>query len=220
MGFFSFLGDVVSCIGSAIASFAGSLIEKLSPVISIALQVVKAIGEVVVAVANALGLIPEDESVEEIGAKTMQDGVRAKMEDESMQEYLDYLRNDVKLDEGKLAVMTDEEKVKCNSIGTAMVSTAIQEETGVKLSADFLIGMNKMKMTANQLTEIIKGFSEKGLNDMDMLPKFFQNRLSDQERLDVYEVIESTEKKLNPEASEADVLRKIDEMGEALEAEK
>mgnify|MGYP003327588623 CR=1 FL=1 len=109
MGFFSFLGDVVSCIGSAIASFAGSLIEKLSPVISIALQVVKDIGEVVVAVANALGLIPEDESVEEIGAKTMQDGVRAKMEDESMQEYLDYLRNDVKLDEGKLAVMTDEE---------------------------------------------------------------------------------------------------------------
>lgn len=220
MGLFSFLGDALSCIGSAVASFAGALIEKLSPVIEVAKAVVEAIGKVVVTVANILGLIPADESVEELGAKTMQDGVRAQMEDESMQEYLDYLRNDVVLDEEKLAKMSVKEKTQCSSIGTAMVTNAIAEETGVRISPDFLIGMNKMKMTAEQFVEVLNGFSAKGIDDMDMLPKFFQNRLTDQERLDVYEVIETTEKKLNPESTEADVLRKIDDMGEALNAGK
>ena len=114
--------------------------------------------KVVVDVAQAFGILNPDEDALTLGAKVKQEGTRGRMDGESMEDYFNYLREEVELDKEKLDNMTDEEKVACQVVGTAMTSEAISEKMGVKLSPEFVASMAKMEMSAVQLEAYVKSF--------------------------------------------------------------
>lgn len=211
------LGPLISSLGPVVTEVASTLLTKLPEIVEVALNVSKVISAVVQKVAEIQGLSPHGEDVEELGYKTMQEGTRAKMEDESMDDYLNYLRNEVSVNKEKFQALSDEDKLKCNVMGTGMLSQSISEKNGLDISGDFLLDMQKMKMTGEQLSKYIDAFSEKGIDSLDELTQYLRGELNDKESDKIETIIKSVEKTSNPSISDGDVLLKMDDMKQAIE---
>lgn len=211
------LGTLISSLGPVVTKVASTLLTKLPEIVEVTLNVSKVISAVVQSVAEIQGLSPHGEDVEELGYKTMQEGTRAKAEDESMEEYLNYLRNEVSVDKEKLKEMSDEDKLKCNALGTGMLTQAISEKNDLEISGDFLLDMQKMKMTGEQLSKYIDAFNEKGIDSLDELTQYLRGELSDKESDKIETIIKSIENTSDPSLSDGDVLLKLDDMKQAIE---
>lgn len=211
------LSTLISTLGPVVTKVASSLLTKLPEIVEVALKVSKVISSVVQSVAEIQGLSPHGEDVEELGFKAMQEGTRAKMEDESMIDYLNYLRNEVSVDKTKFQALSEEDKLKCNVMGTGMLSQSISEKSGLEISGDFLLDMQKMKMSGEQLSKYIETFSEKGVDSLDELTQYLRGELNDRESAKIEAIIKTVEKTSNPSLSDGDVLLKMDDMKQAIE---
>ena len=114
----SAVSSIATTVGPAVSVFAKTLVEELPSIIETIVKVAK----VVVDVAQTFGLLNPDEDALTLGAKVKQEGTRGRMDGESMEDYFNYLREEDELDKDKLDNMTDEEKVACEVVGTAMTS--------------------------------------------------------------------------------------------------
>lgn len=211
------LSTLISTLGPVVTKVASSLLTKLPEIVEVALKVSKVISSVVQSVAEIQGLSPHGEDVEELGFKAMQEGTRAKMEDESMEDYLNYLRNEVSVDKTKFQALSEEDKLKCNVMGTGMLSQSISEKSGLEISGDFLLDMQKMKMSGEQLSKYIETFSENGVDSLDELTQYLRGELNDRESAKIEAIIKSIEKTSNPSLSDGEVLLRMDAMKEAIE---
>ena len=205
------LTSLVSTIGPVVAKIATTIVTKLPEIATTIMKVAEVISEV----ATILGLT-NHETPEVIGAKMQQEGTRGRLDDESMEEYLDYLREEIKLDKEKFLSMSDEERVKSTAIGIGALSQTIDEKFGVKLSGDFIVDMNKMQMTAREIASYVQHFESKGIESMDSLTDFLKGKLSDEDKRQVYDVITKVENELSPRATLADVNDKIETMKDAI----
>lgn len=199
----------ISTVGPVIAKAATTLVTKLPTIIEVAKVTIGAISTVVSKVSEVLGIAPADEKVDELGAKAMQEGTRAKMDEESTQEYLDYLRNDVELDTEKFDKMSEKEKIECEALGTSMLSKSIEEKTGVELPVDFLMTIPRMKLDYKQVEKFIDAFSENNIESMGEFTKYISNEMSDKEAEKVGDVVEGALKELSPEMTDEDIQSEI-----------
>ena len=101
----SAVSSIATTVGPALSTFATTLVAKLPSIIETIVKVAK----VVVDVALAFGLLNPDEDALTLGAKVKQEGTRGRMDGESMEDYFNYLREEVELDKEKLDNMTDEQ---------------------------------------------------------------------------------------------------------------
>ncbi len=209
-GLFSGMGLAAAC------RTASELIVALPKALEIGKVVLQGIAEVIIKVAEILEISPKDENVEEIGVKAMQKDTRPRMEDESMEDYLSYLRDEVALDKKKMLNMTEEQKIQCQAVGVSMLSEAISEKNGVEISPAFLIAMNKMRMSGDELAMYLKKFSKYDILSMDSLLEYLKGNLNDEETQTMYEVVTETERTISPDASLLDVQEKIEEYREAV----
>lgn len=207
----------ISSLGPVVTKVASSLLPKLPKIVEVALKVIKTISPVVQLVAEMQRLSPHGEDVEKIGYKAMQEGTRVKMEDESMDDYLNYLRNEVSVDKKKFQSLSDEDKLKCNVIGIGMLSQSISEKNDLEISGDFLLDMQKMKMSGERFFKYIVAFSEKGIDSLDELTQYLRGELTDKESDKIESIIKTVEKTSNPSLSDGDVLLKMDDMKQAIE---
>ena len=209
----SAVSSLATTVGPVVSSFASTLVAKLP---TIATTIVK-VASVIVNVAQTFGLLNPGEDALTLGAKIGQEGTRGRMDGESMEDYFKYLREEVELDKERLESMSEEEKIECQVVGTAMTSEAISEKTGVKLSPDFIAAMSKMEMTAAQLEAYVKAFSKQGTDSMDYLTKFLDGKLSDSALVEVYNIVDSVEKALDPSLDDNALQAKIDDMKNAIQ---
>lgn len=210
------LGGLQPILGP-IVKVATSLIAKLPTIVETALKVVRTISIVIQTAAQILELSPHGEDPEELGAKAMQEDTRPKAEDESVEDYLNYLRNEVSIDSQKLKEMSDEDKIKFNAIGTSLLSQAIIEKYGVEISPDFLLAMEKMKMTGEQISKYIVEFSKNKIDSLDSLADYLRGELSADESVEIESIMENVERELSPSSSKGEILMKIDDARQALE---
>ncbi len=208
------LPHLINAVGPVIAKVATNIVTKLP---EIARTIVK-IAEVISEVANILGLT-DHETPEVIGAKIQQEGTRTRFEDESIEEYLDYLREEIKVDKEKMLNMSEEERIKCTAVGIGALSEYISEKFNVTFYGDFIVDMYKMQMSAKEIASYVKKFENDGISSMDSLSDFLKGKLTDEERVSIYNTITEVEKEQNPQATQTDVNEKIESMKEALEAE-
>lgn len=216
LGIISVIGDWISNtivkVGPAIGAAVSALVTKLPNIIISAKIVVDTISTVVSKVAESLGIAPKDENPEELGVKAIQDGTRPKMNTETTQEYLDYLRKDVQLDREKYEKMSIEEKVACNALGTTMVSKSIEEKTGVELPPEFLMTVYKSKLRFEQVERFINTFADRGISSMGDFTKYITNDLSEGQAEKVGRIIKDSIKELSPTMTEEEIMQKVVDM--------
>lgn len=208
----TWISSAIATVGPVVARVATTLVTKLPQLA----QTIYVVAKTIVEIAEKLGL-NDIEDPEQIGAKMTQEGTRARMEDESMEDYIRYLKNEVELDRERLLHMSEQEKIECNAVGIGAIAESLQEKTGVELSGDFIVNSYNIKMTAEEISKFIESFEKNGLDNMDILSRFLEGKLDSVHLDKVLTVVENTEKELYPKASEAEILMKIEELKEALQ---
>ena len=215
----TFISSVASTIGPVLSQAASFIATKLPGILEKAIVYVDAISTIVTKVSEVLNIAPPGEKPEELGAKTMQDGTRAKGPEETTQEYLDYLRNDVVLDREKFDKMTKEEKLGCEVIGDAMLAKSIEETTGVEISGEFLSTIPRTNLQYETVLALIKAFSEAGIPSLDNYVRYISNDMSESDALITGDAIKNAIHETIPEMSPEEIKNEIISMKQAYNTE-
>lgn len=183
MGLFSAIGSVCSAVCSAVSSVCSSIggaimggIGSLAPVISPWLSVAVAVISVL---AEIFTEKPKEEKPEELGMKAEQ--ADKKPEDfDSINEYIEYLRQEIKVDAAKLENLSEEERMKYQAVGLGLYVKNIEEKQGMKLDPAFLKVVPEMinlGYTAQDIGNLMQSMKKNGVNDMKMYPEFMKGEL-------------------------------------------
>lgn len=207
-----FISSAISVVGPVISTVADVLLNKLPTAIEVAKVVIGTISTVLTKVCELLDITPVDQRADELGAKAMQEGTRAKMEEESTQEYLDYLRNEVELDRERYAKMDETEKINCEALGTSMLAKAIEEKTGVELPPEFLLTIAKARLQYEQVDKMIRAFADNGIKSMGEFTRYISNDMSESEAGRTGEVVKGVIKEMSPGLSATEIQKEIIEM--------
>lgn len=235
----TFLGGAVSAvcsvgrsICSGVASFASTISEVakgVAPVIveglkeitkvlaeikipEVIVTTVEIIAEVVEFIGKKLGLIDEENTAEELGFKA-QEADKKPDDFDSIEEYIEYLRDEIEIDREKFDNLKDEEKLSCSAIGSTILAKGISEKKGVELSGEFLAEVAKQKMKGEEVDKYIDNFKKNGLK-MDLMKDYLRCELSPEEDKKVGTIFKETIKQLNPDFTQSDIEEKIDKMTE------
>ncbi|MGL4403455.1 MAG: hypothetical protein ACRCTS_07035 [Fusobacteriaceae bacterium] len=217
MGFFSgisnfvssacnFIGGCLPSLGKALAGAASVLIGKLFPVIDIVISIVKVIGV-------ALGLIEEKDEVDELGAKACESEL--KPEDFSTtEEYINHLKNDIKLDKEKFEGRSEIEKLAHKGIGVSIVKKGMEEKLGMEISNDFLYYAGKANLSGGETFGLMKIFKENNFTSMEKFESFMKNGMPLSEKIKTGEMITdgllNTDE--NKDKSREDIEKKVVDM--------
>lgn len=183
MGLFSAIGSVCSAVCSAVSSVCssiggaimggiGSLAPVISPWLSIAVAVISVLAEIFTEK-------PKEEKPEELGMKAEQ--ADKKPEDfDSINDYIEYLRQEIKVDATKLENLSEEERMKYQAVGLGLYVKNIEEKQGMKLDPAFLKVVPEMinlGYTAQDIGNLMQSMKKNGVNDMKMYPEFMKGEL-------------------------------------------
>ena len=168
----SAVSSVCSSIGGAIMGGSGSLAPVISPWLSVAVAVISVIAEIFTEK-------PKEEKPEELGMKAEQ--ADKKPEDfDSINDYIEYLRQEIKVDAAKLENLSEEERMKYQAVGLGLYVKNIEEKQGMKLDPAFLKVVPEMinlGYTAQDIGNLMQSMKKNGVNDMKMYPEFMKGEL-------------------------------------------
>lgn len=183
MGLFSAIGSVCSAVCSAVSSVCssiggaimggiGSLAPVISPWLSIAVAVISVLAEIFTEK-------PKEEKPEELGMKAEQADKKPENFD-SINDYIEYLRQEIKVDAAKLENLSEEERMKYQAVGLGLYVKNIEEKQGMKLDPAFLKVVPEMinlGYTAQDIGNLMQSMKKNGVNDMKMYPEFMKGEL-------------------------------------------
>ena len=137
------------------------ILSKITP------ELIKEVTSLISSVAELLGLKDEDDSSEELGLKS--EIADKGLEDfDSREEYINYLKDDVELDEyDREKLNNDSLKEKYSAKGLDIEMGAINEKIGVKLGLEDYVMMAKAGINKVQdFMTIVDTFKEKGVEPL------------------------------------------------------
>ena len=144
------------------------VLDKILKILSIITpELIKEVTSLISSVAELLGLKDEDDSSEELGLKS--EIADKGLEDfDSREEYINYLKDDVELDEyDREKLNNDSLKEKYSAKGLDIEMGAINEKIGVKLGLEDYVMMAKAGINKVQdFMTIVDTFKEKGVEPL------------------------------------------------------
>ena len=184
----SAVGNLCSKIGGAVMGGVSSLVSSFLPDLGSVLgPTLKDVLSVFVAVVSFLAELftdkPQEEKPEEIAMKAEQADKKPENFD-SINDYIEYLRNEVQLDTAKLEKLTPEERQKeiqkYQLVGLGLYIKNIEEQQGVKLDPDFLKSIPKLKAQgyeAADIANLMQSMKNNGVTDMKQYVDFMKGDL-------------------------------------------
>ncbi len=166
MGFWSgvcsFVSGACSVISSVASSIGHAVVARATAIASLGVELAGKVGEAIKAVGISLGILKPDENLEELGQKAMLSD--KKPEDfDSINEYIDHLRNNVTIDKEKFEKLDDKELLARSAIGASITLKGINEKLDTVVSLEFMTEVAKQELAADQIVSTIKAYKEKGL---------------------------------------------------------
>lgn len=168
----SAVSSVCSSIGGAIMGGIGSLAPVISPWLSVAVAVISVLAEIFTEK-------PKEEKPEELGMKAEQADKKPENFD-SINDYIEYMRQEIKVDAAKLENLSEEERMKYQAVGLGLYVKNIEEKQGMKLDPAFLKVVPEMinlGYTAQDIGNLMQSMKKNGVNDMKMYPEFMKGEL-------------------------------------------
>lgn len=215
--------SVCSAIGDALFSNIGGIatlaVSFIMPGVGLPeiLLGIEIIAAIVSAVAEALGLKDKDETSEEMGIKA--EAADKKPEDfDSIEKYIEYLRNEVQIDKDKLNNLSNEDKVKYAAIGTAINIKGIEEKYKISASREFwgtMVDLKKSgKLSEEETKQYIESCKQNGITDMEDMSDYIKGEApkSGTESSVVSGAIMDALKKANPELSGTELVEKFNNL--------
>lgn len=155
----SIITKLATSIGPTIAKYAPIIIKTIG-------QNLPAFIKTIEGISLAADVLKPSEKVDELGAKAM--AADKKPEDfDQINDYINYLRSDVKVDESTLSNDSIDVTVR-RAVGTSIALKALGSELNTDISLPFLNKVSELGVESKVLLEIIKSYSESGLNPDDV----------------------------------------------------
>lgn len=213
----SFISGVCSAISSAISSLGSSLSEFATKIVELAGPLLETVGKIASLVAKFLGVTEELENPLELG-------LRAEMSDkkpedfDSYKDYINYIKNEVKIDEEKLKNASDIDKAKYSAIGSGILIKGIEDKKDMDIGADTFVALAKIgtetldKMGgARGIDAILDTFKDGKLSEFAKYVSGDLNSVKD--KIMVSDKLTETFKNLNPEMDIKDIQKEVMDMG-------
>jgi len=215
MGFFSGVGSFISgaCsfIGSAVSSLGSALANSASTMLNVVGKYLGPVAQIIQVVGMLLNILKSDENVEELGAKAMQAESKKPEEFDGNTEYIDYLREEVKLDKEKFEKAGDVEKAARTAVGTTIVAKGITEQKGFDIPLAAWVAMAKLNLTdkAEEVDKLLETFKEGKLEDF---AKYVDGKLDIQKEGEIGDDLVGMYKALEPNATIEEIEDKVMKM--------
>ena len=213
-----FIGSIATgankLLGMASAFMAGSLGSIVGPIIGD--LVIQAIGKAVSWVAKKIGIVKEDDKVDEIGYRLEEASKHEDWEKRevfgSFSEYHEYLKEkipDSEIDQKKLK----ENRIGYTSLGISVLKDGIGTKLGLDIPIDFLIEIGKCKLDGSELNALLNEFSAKS-HDLSLFRQYLKGELRGNMRRAVEDSIFNALKSIYPEKSDESLRVQISSMRE------
>ncbi|MDQ6995543.1 MAG: hypothetical protein Q9M18_08105 [Mariprofundaceae bacterium] len=209
--FCSFVSSAVSCVASAVSSIGGVLASAATSLLKVAGPLLGPVGQVVQVIGLAMDILKPKENVEELGAKAMQSD--KPMDDfDNTSDYIDHLRNDIKLDTEKFENASKVEKMARTAIGTCIAIKGVEEKKGFDIPMDTWlalgkIGLERLEGKSKEIDAIIETFKT---NDTAKdLKDYVDGKLDAKTELEVGDKLADVYAQLEPEASKEAIEKRV-----------
>ncbi|MCI6653823.1 MAG: hypothetical protein MSH21_00980 [Clostridium sp.] len=214
------IGNGIKSLCESVGSEALALIGCIAMSILIpgfGLPEIFAIIECIAQVAKILGVGGED-SPEELGMKT--EIADKKPEDfDTIQEYIKYLNEEVKLDKDAVDNLSEVDKAKYGAMGAALNIKAIEEKYDVSLSPDFLRDVTLMKLSSEEVAKCIDKCKESGIDKVQDMTDYLRDKPISSDKDTVSDAMIDTLSEIYPELNKEELEVKLCEMRESLKQE-
>lgn len=221
MGFWSaigsFVGSVCSAISSAVSSLGSSLSTFATKIVELAGPLLETVGKIASMVAKFLGVTEELEDPIALG-------LRAEMSDkkpedfDNYKDYINYIKNEVKIDEEKLKNASDINKAKYTAIGSGVLIKGIEDKKDMDIGADAFVALAKIGTEtldklggARGVDAILDTFKDGKLGEFAKYVSGDLNSVKD--KIMVSDRLTETFKSLNPDMDIKDIQKEVMDMG-------
>ena len=201
------MGIILGVI-TAIAA-AATTVAKTLAVAGLAVQGLKAIGNILTSLGKALGLIKPETKVEELGDKAIQ----SEYNPEDFDSYAEYVKavENYDLDAEKSKLTTEEEKVMKGMELAAGVT--IEQYQGFPIEEFCVaVGQNSEYFTEAKMGEIAKLMQQDGQYIPSILNYVNGSEKDSAKIQEVVDALVSVEKSVNPEISDKEAYRNVMEV--------
>lgn len=222
MGIFSSLCDfasstvssacsAISSAASVIGSSIGSSISMLSTVLQTSIPTFYAIIQAVSFVAKVYDLVCSEDPEKDV----MDLGMRAEIANSQgvnseqftdYQSYIKHLRDEIKTDNIHIENLSEIDKLKYSTLGTAVVMKGIDAQYKVNIPNNFWLTACKMNLAPSEFKPLLDHFEKQ--NVTPNLADFTERRLNSGENEKIYKVLDGFIQKNYPESSVPNILAK------------
>lgn len=215
MGFWSdvgsFISGAVSTISSAVSSIGRALASSATKLLEVAGKYLGPLSNVIQAIATFTGVLKPEDDIEEIGAKAMQPESKKPEEFDSNTEYIDYLRNEVKLDKEKFDNATNTDKAARTAVGATIAAKGVGEKKGFDVPLETWVALSKINLEnkAQEIDKILETFKDGKLEDF---AKYVDGKLDIKKEGEIGDELVDMYKELEPNASIEEIEEKVMKM--------
>lgn len=203
MGFWSgvcsFVSGACSVISSVVSSIGRGIANVATTITSLGVELAAKVSDAIKAVGISLGIIRPEDTMEELGERAILSD--KKPEDfDSINEYIDHLKNNVQFDKEKFDRLDDKELLARSSIGASITLKGINEKLNATVTPEFMATVASQELEANEIIETIKIYKEKELKleDYDL---YLNDELTLDETDKHSDALVEAYRKLEPELS-------------------
>jgi len=201
----SMVSGFLSTAGSAIISFASSLMTKIPTALSAFDDVIK----IVQPLAESFKVLSSGESIEMLGAKACQADKNPEDFD-SNAAYINYLKDEINLDEERFENRGKAEQFAHKAAGISLISQGIEEKTGIEIVPDFWVKVSQLSLESSEVAKILDAVSAS--KTTAEFVDYFQGNLAPVEKVEIGDQVRTVFSKLYPEMDQTEVVEKIQNM--------
>ncbi|NOH45025.1 hypothetical protein F0259_14585 [Vibrio cyclitrophicus] len=214
MGFWSSVSSLVSSacsvIGSVASKIGSEVVKVATSIANLGASLAEKVGEAIKNVGISLGVIRPEDNLEELGEKAM---LSEKTPDDfnSINEYIEHLRDDVVIDKEKFDSLSDVEKLARSSIGASITLKGIEAKLDTVVSPSFMATVAAQDLDAKEIIGTIKAYKEKSLST-DHYSLYLKDELSIDESHKHGSALVEAYRKLEPELTTEQIEDKVMEL--------
>lgn len=187
--------QIASTVGPMIAKYAPMVIETVGKNLPKVINIVEAI-------SLTTDVLKPNERADELGAKAI--AAEKKPEDfEQINDYIDYLRNDVEIDAKSLSA-DSLDVITRKAIGVAIAVKGISQALDVDVSIPFLNTISQLDIDPKVVIALVQSYKASGLN-IDDAQRYLNADLSIKESHRHSNVFVDAYQAANPEMSAGDI---------------
>lgn len=198
-GICGLVSSAVSTISSVVSSIGNIVASAATTIVNLGFELAGKVTQAIKSVGMLLGILQPQENLDELGEKAMMSD--KKPEDfESINDYINHLRDNVPLDKEKFEKLDDKELLARSAIGASITLKGINEKLDSAVTPAFMAEVAKQELAAEQIVSTIKAYKENNLSTDNYGP-YIKDELSIDESDKHSDALVSAYHKLEPELS-------------------